>query len=144
LRGEKKAGISGNLAGAPAESLLFTLKKKNWLFVTDSLTMFQSFPAALTSLLLLHSTIAFHNSMATNQPKSSRPAVPNTMEIIETRLAALDLALPPPGAPKANYVSESRAASDSECLYWMKMIKTLSPVLIFAATRSSRWRSIIP
>ena len=31
--------------------------------------------------------------------------VPNTLSAIEARLAALDLVLPPPGGPKANYVS---------------------------------------
>ena len=30
-----------------------------------------------------------------------------SMETIQSRLAALNLALPPPGAPKANYVSRS-------------------------------------
>jgi len=71
-----------------------------------------SFLAALT-LLQLFTPTAFHNFpvMTTNQPNAPLRAVPNTMEIIQSRLAALDTELPPPGAPKANYVSESRAAS---------------------------------
>ena len=74
----------------------------------DLLSRFKTYDDQLPS-----SNTAFHNFpvMTTNQPNAPLRAVPNTMEIIQSRLAALDTELPPPGAPKANYVSESRAAS---------------------------------
>ncbi|KAL3767940.1 hypothetical protein ACHAW5_006861 [Stephanodiscus triporus] len=108
-----------------------------------------SFPAALT-LLLLHSTTAFYNfqGMSKNQQSVSLRAGSNTMEIIQTRLAALDLALPPPGAPKANYHLIHR---DGDLLYLsghlpLKTDGTLvigacAPSNVIAGDQSEKWLS---
>ena len=49
-----------------------------------------------------------------NRPSSSIMAQANTMELIQSRLSDLNLHLPPPGAPKANYQLVHR---DGDLLY---------------------------
>ena len=87
------------------------------LIIFHSTNAFHYHPAMLTNQShSLKDGSHNHHSLASKPTSSSRendhdlrdgshnhPAL-NTMHTIETRLAALNLTLPPPGGPKANYV----------------------------------------
>lgn len=69
--------------------------------------------AAIITAITIAKATAFHNHIPAAM-KSGDPPTPNTMEAIQSRLTDLNLALPPPGAPKANYQLVHR---DGELLY---------------------------